>query len=403
MATSSASDPDATNDTTSITSTVAKSADLSVTKTLASPASPVVGDTLVYVVTTSNAGPSDLTDVTVADTLPSGVTFVDASNSGSEASGVVTWSAYSLTNGSSRVDTVRVVAPLDGSLRNAVVASSAESDPSATNDTTSITTTVGARADLTVAKSLVAPAAAVTLDTLVYQLVTSNAGPSTASDVALVDSLPASGTFVDATNGGTASGGEVTWSTFSLASGASRTDTVRVVASVDATYVNVAKVSSSADDPDSSGDRSQTVTGVPAAADLGTTKVLASPASPVAGDTLKYAVTWTNQGPSDIPTVTALDSLPAGLTFVDATNSGTESSGVVSWPGFSLASGSSRIDTVRVVAALDGSYQNVARATSPYDDGDSSDDRGVVSTTVDAVGGPGDREDAGESGEPAGR
>ena len=44
---------------TSVTTSVAKSADLSVSKTLASPASPVAGDTLVYVITTSNAGPSD--------------------------------------------------------------------------------------------------------------------------------------------------------------------------------------------------------------------------------------------------------------------------------------------------------------------------------------------------------
>ena len=128
--------------------------------------------------------------------------------------------------------------------------------------------------------------------------------------MALVDSLPAGVTFVDATNGGTETGGVVTWTTFSLASGATRTDTVRVVATADGTQENVARVSSSATDADASDDRVALSTSVAANADLGVTKTLAAPASPVAGDTLVYVIVTTNAGPSGVTDVTLLDSLP---------------------------------------------------------------------------------------------
>ena len=104
-------------------------ADLSVSKSLASPASPVFGDTLVYVITTSNAGPSAVSDAAVADTLPTGATFVSATNSGAASSGVVTWPAFFLASGASRVDTVRVSASSEGAYRNVVVVSSSADDP----------------------------------------------------------------------------------------------------------------------------------------------------------------------------------------------------------------------------------------------------------------------------------
>ena len=169
------------------------------------------------------------------------------------------------------------------------------------------------QADLAVAKSLAAPASPVAGDTLVYVMTWTNQGPSDLSSVEALDSLPGGVTFVDATNGGTESGGVVTWADFALANGASRTDTVRVSVAATGTYTNVARVGNISPDPDGSDDRSTTATVVGPKADLGVTKMLASPASPVAGDTLVYVITTSNAGPSATSDVALVDSLPAGV------------------------------------------------------------------------------------------
>lgn len=85
-------------------------ADVQVAKS--GPATAAVQDTLVYVLTTTNAGPNPAYRVTVIDSLPAGVTFVSASRGGTHGGGVVTWPQLaSLGVGASSVDSVRVTAP----------------------------------------------------------------------------------------------------------------------------------------------------------------------------------------------------------------------------------------------------------------------------------------------------
>ena len=64
--------------------------DLVVTKT-DNVTSAVPGDTLTYEVTVTNVGDAIATGVVATDTLPANTTFVDASNNGTFANGVVTW------------------------------------------------------------------------------------------------------------------------------------------------------------------------------------------------------------------------------------------------------------------------------------------------------------------------
>ena len=110
------------------------SADLAVAK--AGPDSVVAGDTLTYVITTTNLGPNPAWDVVVRDSLPAGVAFVSASRGATPSSGVVTWPALaSLANGASQVDTVRVAAPASlGTLLNRGRSASGTFDPSSANN-----------------------------------------------------------------------------------------------------------------------------------------------------------------------------------------------------------------------------------------------------------------------------
>jgi uncharacterized repeat protein (TIGR01451 family) len=84
-------------------------------------------------------------------------------------------------------------------------------------------------------------------------------------------------------------------------------------------------------------------------ADLSVAKT--GPDSIVVADTLTYVVTTTNLGPNTAYDVVVRDSLPAGVTFVSASRSGTVLNGVVTWPALAtLALNAQRVDTVRVSA-----------------------------------------------------
>lgn len=109
-------------------------ADVAVAKTGASAAA--MSDTLKYAISLSNGGPATAYQVVARDSLPSGVTFIRATNGGSYAGGIVTWPAVaSLGVGATVVDSVLVLAPVTlGTLVNVARASSPSYDPSAANN-----------------------------------------------------------------------------------------------------------------------------------------------------------------------------------------------------------------------------------------------------------------------------
>jgi uncharacterized repeat protein (TIGR01451 family) len=88
-------------------------------------------------------------------------------------------------------------------------------------------TVIVGTANLSVGKT--GPAAAVTSDTLVYVLTLANQGPDTAFSVVMSDTLPLGVTFVRATRAPTLSGRVLTWPAVTMASGATRQDTVVVL------------------------------------------------------------------------------------------------------------------------------------------------------------------------------
>lgn len=138
-------DPNRTNNTGTVTTSVTSAADVSITKT-ASPDPVSVGGTLVYTIKVANAGPSPATGVVVTDPLPANVAYVSstASQGGcSQASGVVTCNLGALANGGSATVTVTVRAT-GKNLRttNTAKVKATEADPVPTNNTGAATTAV---------------------------------------------------------------------------------------------------------------------------------------------------------------------------------------------------------------------------------------------------------------------
>ncbi|HTG47131.1 MAG TPA: DUF11 domain-containing protein [Actinomycetota bacterium] len=235
----------------------AECVDLSVAKT--GPATVIAGGRLAYHVSVANAGPARALDVSVADTLASGTTFVSASGSGwtcaGPSAGILTCTRASLAAGTTAPPiSVVVRAPAHaGSITNTARVSTSSPDTDPSNDEDAAVTQVTASADLSITKT--GPATVDAGGSLTYAIEVANAGPSPAADVSVVDTQPAGTTFVSASGSGWTcdgqSAGVVTCTRASIAAGATA-PTITVVLTAPrraGTITNVARVSSSTPDP----------------------------------------------------------------------------------------------------------------------------------------------------------
>jgi uncharacterized repeat protein (TIGR01451 family) len=132
---------------------VENEADLGITKTDSS--DPVLaGDNLAYTLTVSNNGPTDATEVVVADTLPTNIILVSVTPSqgrATESAGVVTWNVGDLVSGASATLTIIVTvsssAEDDSTLTNTATVSAVETDPNTADNSDTETTTVNKEGD----------------------------------------------------------------------------------------------------------------------------------------------------------------------------------------------------------------------------------------------------------------
>jgi len=134
------------NNSSTATTNVGASADLSITKTAAGTVLP--GGNITYTITVNNAGPSTATGTTVSDVLPGGVTFVSATPSQGTCSGTTTVSCPLGTVNPAGSATITLVvrnnASTGTSVSNTASVTSAAGDTAASNNTSTASVTVSA-------------------------------------------------------------------------------------------------------------------------------------------------------------------------------------------------------------------------------------------------------------------
>jgi uncharacterized repeat protein (TIGR01451 family) len=212
-----------TNNTSSIAATATRTVDLAVTKS--APTTAIAGNTITYTLTATNNGPSDAIGVQVSDDIPDGIRVISATLNGTaitipaSASDTtpsnpdnLVFAVGNLTSGASNNTLIIVAAILPGStaalVNNAVISTTdtASVETPTTNNTTSVTTTLTAQNDVAIVKS--GPTSAAAGSQVTYSMNVTNNGPSTATSVSVVDTLPTGLTFVSGTSviGSTAAG-----------------------------------------------------------------------------------------------------------------------------------------------------------------------------------------------------
>jgi uncharacterized repeat protein (TIGR01451 family) len=123
---------------------ITDSADLTVAAG-AIPAQAYLNDTLTYTFAVTNYGPWVSSNVTLTDTLPTGVAFVSATaqqGSCAHDNGVVTCNLGSLASGGSATAAITATATATGALTNTATVSGSGTDPNPGNNSATATTTV---------------------------------------------------------------------------------------------------------------------------------------------------------------------------------------------------------------------------------------------------------------------
>lgn len=355
-------------------------ADLSLTK-IANTSSPQLGQNVTFTVTVSNAGPNAATNVSVADVLPAGLTFVSSTPSqGTYSSGTGQWTVGTINSAANAtLQITATVATIGAKTNTAQVSAADQFDPDSTpnnsnageDDQASVTVTPQA-IDLALTK-IVNDASPQIGDSVIFTVTLTNTGALSATNVAVTDALPSGLTFVSSTpTQGSYSSGTGIWTVGSVAS--SGMAVLQIVAQVanPGAKTNTAQVSA-ADQTDSDStpgnsnageDDQASVVVTPQASDLSLTKV-ANTTTPTVGANVTFTLTLTNAGPTAATGVAVRDQLPAGLTYVSATPSqGTYSDATGIWTvGTVAASASTTLQIVATVATV-GDKTNTAQVSA---------------------------------------
>src|SRR5260221_8370 len=155
---------------------------------------------------------------------------------------------------------------------------------------------------------------------LVYTILVSNQGPSTATGVVVTDALPASLTFVSAqtTQGTTGTNGNVvTCNVGTLANGTGATVTITAKASSAGSVTNTPSVSSGVTDFASANNSASVTATINPVADLSISKTVSSGPTFVSSN-VNFTIIVSNNGPSTATAVVMVDALPSGFAFVSA-------------------------------------------------------------------------------------
>ena len=285
------------------------------------------GDQIVYNISATNADKTNTcagADLTITDDLTD--IFVDATLVSTDATdqngNVLTWVFTNVDCGATVTGEV-VVEVSDQAFDGAIMENNAwvrDNNDNSVNSLKVATEIEAPLAVLSLVKS-VDKALANPGDTLAYTVTVSNSGQSDATNVVLVDTLPAGFTFADS-KGNNTGDTEATWTLGTLAIGADKTVTYDVLidshAGVD-TYENLATVTAE----NYQAITAKAITDVAIPTVLGeetpsltiTKSVDQEYANP--GNSVNYTVTVTNDGNAPALNAVLTDTLPVGFVFAD--------------------------------------------------------------------------------------
>ncbi|MCX7922107.1 MAG: DUF11 domain-containing protein [Clostridia bacterium] len=295
-------------------------ADLSVSKTV-SPNPAGIGQPINYTIAVLNNSSETVSDVTVEDTIPTGMYLNGVSvEQGTYCyeDGTITWNVGTLSPGGTATMTVTVISPSAGTFGNTANVyfdNEEDEDPNPDNNSSNAEVTVNPAVDLIILKES-CPAEPIAGETLEYFITVYNNGPSAANNVEVTDNIPTGVDIESVTSDkGTCqiTGNTVNCSLNTLDINERWNIRIEVTPNTEGVIENTAQVTSDEPDINPENNSDSITTTIGPSADLSIEKE-ASPQEVVLGNTLTYTLLVTNLGPSVATNVTLTDNLPPNIT-----------------------------------------------------------------------------------------
>ena len=191
-------DPDPSNNTATASTLVTELADMAVTKTC-KPDTPAAAGTSAFCdIQVANLGVSDAQSVVVTDAIVSNASFTVTSATGapcttsigSPTSATVSCNLHTVVAGGGTTIHVDFTSNDPGDINDTATVRSTTPDPVNANNSATGRVSFFASADLAISKTVTPPSPVVAGTNVTYTIDVSNAGPSSASNVVVKDTLP---------------------------------------------------------------------------------------------------------------------------------------------------------------------------------------------------------------------
>jgi uncharacterized repeat protein (TIGR01451 family) len=315
------------------------------------------GDEITYTITAENIGTGDATDVVIKDTIPDYTTFVGSSRPYTSVVGkMYTWEIDEVCGGCSISFTITVevdeYTPDETVLTNSVTLDYDDANgnpyPQETDSidvtATAPIVTITKTADVTTADPE---------DQITYTISYENSGTGDATDVVIVDTIPADTTVVSASPTWTSSSGDkFTWDIGTVSAGGSGTITLIVEVDVGTADGTTLTNYVSLDYDDANGNPYPTETDhvdVTVTAPIMTISKTADVSTADPGDHITYTLEYENTGTGEATDVYIKDTIPSDTEYVSSSPGYTSVSGnTYTWYFASIAGKSSGTITLVV-------------------------------------------------------
>lgn len=339
-----------------VTTTIQHAPGISISKV--APPTVNAGDSLQYVITVGNTGPSDATNVKISDIVPAGVTNVSwtattAGNAQVIGAAAGTGSPMNLTAniaaGNGNTVQIRIIGKIAPGFTDSIVNTASATDAAGKTVTSKVTTQVISKSVLSITKTGSGQVNAG--DTIRYVITASNAGPSNATGVNITDIVPAAISQVTwtATAGGTSqvisaatgSGNNISVNA-NIAAGPGNSIVINItgVVPANATVTSLSNMATLKPPTGDSIPSTPAITTVTKKPSLRIVKQAAATA--IAGDSLHYNITVTNDGPSDAAGIQISDIVSdtlSGVSWTATTTGAAQITGSSSGSGDVLLNG----------------------------------------------------------------
>ncbi|MBQ9026847.1 MAG: DUF11 domain-containing protein, partial [Methanobrevibacter sp.] len=337
-----------------------------------------VGENVTYTITIKNNGNVGISDVVVNDTFPDGFKLISTSEGWKVEDNVFTYTGNNSVLGPLETITLKLVfnATKEGKYNNTICVTTNSTTPI---NVTSTNTTVNPVANLTVVKTSDANGNVLVGDLVNFTISITNHGPSTATDINITDELDDA--FEIDTIGNSSlvtysDAHKIIWNVESLPNSNITSVWVRVKVKTNGTFNNTAFAKPK------EGNESNGTANVTADPKVNLTVVkTATPDNVSVGDNVTFAITITNNGPSNATGVNITDVLDTtSFKFDDksASDNFTFVDGVIAWNIGELASNSNKTVYVNVTVLTKGTLHNAASVNCNENETGGSDEVNVT-------------------------